>query len=98
MFEDCLFLARTDGTNHDMILIGTGGIDRWIRFKNSTFYNDTQGGGTKMAKLFNVVADAGGFCLLENCVTFGATAVETTNHGQVFISQETDTVADVLAV
>ena len=53
---------------------------------------------TKLTELFNVVADAGGLCLLENCVTFGATALETTNHGQVFISQETDTVADVLAV
>ena len=97
-FEDCLFLARTDGTNHDMILIGTLGIDRWVRFKNCTFYNDTQGGGTKMAELFNVILDAGGFCLLENCVTFGATAVETTNHGKVFLSQETDTVSQAIAV
>ncbi len=97
-FENCLFLARTDGTSHDMVLIGSSGIDRWVRFIECTFYNDTQGGGTKMAELFNVVAAAGGFCLLERCTTFGATAVETTNHGQVFMSQEVDTVADVLAV
>lgn len=97
-FEDCLFLARTDGTAHDMILIGTSGIDRWVIFKNCIFWNDTQGGGTAMAEMLNVVAAAGGTVLLEKCTTFGATAVETTNHGAVFLSQETDTVSQAIAV
>jgi hypothetical protein len=97
-FEDCLILSRTDGTNHDMLLIGVGGIDRWVIFKKCIFFNDTQGGGTAMAEMLNVVASSGGVVLLQGCTTFGATAVETTNHGEVFMSQEVDTVADVLAV
>lgn len=97
-FEDCLILARSDDVNHDMVLIGTGGIDRWVIFKNCIFWNDIQGGGTAMAELFNVVAAAGGTVLLEKCTTFGGTALETTKHGAVFVSQEVDTVADVNAV
>lgn len=98
IFEDCTILRRTDGVNHDMLLIASGGIDRWLKFKNCVFWNDTVGGGTKQAEMLNVVLAAGGFVFLEGCSTFGATAVETTKHGAVFISQEVDTVADVNAV
>jgi len=98
VFEDCLIFARTDGTAPNLLLIGTGGIDRFCIFKNCAFWNDIVGGGTAMAELLDVVAAAGGDVLLWNCTTKGGTAVETTNHGAVFISQEVDTVADALAV
>ena len=97
-FEDCMILSRTDGTNHDSLLIGVGGIDRWLMFKNCIFWNDTQGGGTKQAEQLNVNVSAGGTVMLMNCVTFGATAVQTTNNAATFISQETDTVSIQLAV
>ena len=97
-FEDCMILSRTDGTSHDSLLIGVGGIDRWVMFKNSVFWNDTQGGGTKQAEQLNVNVSAGGTVMLMNCVTFGATAVQTTNNAATFISQETDTVSIQLAV
>ena len=97
-FEDCLILSRSDGASHDMLKIGTSGIDRWVIFKNCIFWNDTQGGGTSIDEIFNVVAAAGGIVLLDKCTTFGGTALETVKHGSVFISQEVDTVADVNAV
>ncbi len=97
-FRKCLILSRTDGTNHDQVLIGVGGIDRWVIFDDCIFWNDTQGGGTAAAEHLNVVASSGGKVLLNNCTTLGATAVETTNHGDVFLSQETDTVAQAIAV
>ena len=96
-FEDCLILSRTDGTNHDQLLIGTGGIDRWVIFKNCIFWNDTQGGGTKAAEHLNVVAAAGGIVLLEKTTTFGATAIESVKHGSVFQSIESTSIAAVLA-
>lgn len=96
-FEDCMILSRTDGTNHDQLLIGTGGIDRWVMFKNCIFWNDTQGGGTKAAEHLNVVAGAGGIVLLEKTTTFGATAIETTKHGSVFQSIEATSIAVVLS-
>lgn len=98
VFEDCLILARTDGTAPNLLLIGTSGIDRFCIFRDCIFWNDIVGGGTAMAELLDVVAAAGGDVLLMNCVTKGGTAVETTNHGAVFLSQEVDTVADTLAV
>ena len=97
MFEECLILSRTDGTNHDQLLIGTGGIDRWVIFKNSIFWNDTQGGGTKAAEHLNVVAAAGGIVLLEKTTMFGATAIETVKHGSVYQSIEATSIAAVLS-
>ncbi len=97
-FEDCMILSRTDGTNHDSLLVASGGIDRWLMFKNCIFWNDTVGGGTKQAEQLNVNVSAGGTVMLMNCVTFGATAVQTTNNAATFISQETDTVSIQLAV
>ncbi len=96
-FEDCLILSRTDGTNHDQLLIGNSGIDRWVIFKNCIFWNDTQGGGTKAAEHLNVVAAAGGIVLLEKTTTFGATAIETVKHGSVFQSIESTSIAAVLS-
>jgi hypothetical protein len=96
-FEDCLILSRTDGTNHDQLLIGSGGIDRWVIFKNCIFWNDTVGGGTKAAEHLNVVAAAGGIVLLEKTTTFGATAIETVKHGSVFQSIEATSIAVVLS-
>lgn len=97
MFEDCIILSRTDGAAHDQLLIGTGGIDRWVIFKNSVFWNDTQGGGTKADEHLNVVAGAGGIVLLEKTTTFGATAIETVKHGSVYQSLEATSIATVLS-
>ncbi len=96
-FEDCLILSRTDGANHDQLLIGSGGIDRWVIFKNCIFWNDTVGGGTKADEHLNVVAAAGGIVLLEKTTTFGATVIETVKHGSVYQSIESTSIAAVLA-
>lgn len=95
-FEDCLILSRTDGANHDQLLIGSAGIDRWVIFKNCIFWNDTIGGGTAADEHFNVVANAGGIVLLEKTTTFGATATESVKHGAVFQSIESTSIAAVL--
>ncbi len=98
MFEDCMILYRTDGADHDGVLIGTSGIDRWVIFKNCMFWNDITGGGTTVDEHMNVVAAAGGTVMMQGCTIFNGTALETTKHGSVFISQEVDTRADVNAI
>jgi len=98
IFRRCLLIARTTAAAHDMVLIGALGIDRFLIFQDSVFWNDTIGGGTAMDELFNLDASPGGDILLKNCTTKGATAVETSASGALFISQEVDTVADANAV
>ena len=98
IFRRCLFIARTDAAAHDMVLIGVGGIDRYLIMEDCIFWNDITGGGTAMDELFNLDASSGGAVLLMNCVTKGATAVETGASAVLFKSQEVDTVADVNAV
>jgi len=55
------------------------------------------GGGTKMAQMFSLNAAAGGVVMLQKCDTFGATAIETSASSLLYISQETDQVADANA-
>lgn len=96
IFRRCLFIARTDAAAHDMILVGTGGIDRFLIMEDCIFWNDIVGGGTNMDELFNISASIGGDILLMNCVRKGATAIETGSSGQVYISQEADMTADAI--
>ena len=97
MFENCTILSRTDDTNPLMMKVGASGMDRWCLFKSCLFWNDTVGGGTKMAQMFSLNASAGGVVMLQKCDTFGATAIETSASSLLYISQETDQVADANA-
>lgn len=98
IFEDCMIYAYSDANAARLLTVTSGGIDRLLHFKNCLFFNSIVGGGTAMTELLDVPAAAGGIVLLQNCTTLGGASVEDTNHGAVFISQETDTVADALAV
>lgn len=96
IFRRCLFVARTDAAAHDMVLINSGGIDRYVIFEDCIFWNDIVGGGTNMDELLNIHSAAGGDLLMMNCVMKGATAIETGSSGRVFKSQEADMVADAI--
>ncbi len=97
IFEDCLILARTTGNAHRLVTIGSAGISRWVIFKNCVFWEDTTGGGTTMTEMFDAPANCGGLILMQNCTVVG-NKLESTNHGQVKMSQETDMKADSASI
>ncbi len=97
IFDDCIVLARTTGAAHRLVTIGAAGISRWVIFRNTIFWEDTTGGGTSMTEMMDVPANAGGLVFLQDCHVVGAT-LESTNHGQVQVSQETDMKADNAAI
>lgn len=92
IFDDCIILARTTGNAHRLVTIGSAGISRWVIFRNCTFWEDTTGGGTSMTEMMDIPANCGGLVLCQNCHVVGAT-FESTKHGQLRKSQETDMLA-----
>lgn len=87
-FEDCDFEAdlAAGGTASSHILIGASGIDRYMIMNRCHLLADTKSGGSAMAQGFNVSGSAGGIVLLDQCVSFGVTALETSSSGSVFIN------------
>lgn len=87
VFENCDFAADlgSSGTAGSHVLIGSAGIDRWVRFVGCRFTSFN--GGSTMAQAFNLSGSAGGSILLDQCTTFGAiTAIETSATGDLYIN------------
>jgi len=78
-FENCDFEAYLgasgDASSH--LLVGAGGIDRYVKFINTRFGNEVSAGATVMAQVFNVVLAAGGAVRLYDSAFYGATAWQT---------------------
>ena len=85
---DCDFEADlgSSGTASSHVLVGVGGIDRYLIATGCHFMNSTLSGGSAMAQCFNVNASAGGVVLLDRSTAFGITAWETTPSGSVYIN------------
>lgn len=79
-FENCTFEAYlgASGGSSSHVLIGAAGIDRYIKFKSCNFLNSVNSGGTAMAQLLNVSGSSGGTLLLDQCISTGMTALQTT--------------------
>lgn len=79
-FENCDFEAdlAAGGTASSHVLIGAAGIDRYVKFRGCTFGSDVNSGGSAMAQALNISSSAGGTVLLDQCVAFGCTALQTT--------------------
>lgn len=84
-FEDCDFEAdlAAGGTAGSHVLIGSAGIDRYMDMIRCRLFSDTKSSGSAMAQALNVSASAGGIVLLDQCTTFGITAIEGTPSGSV---------------
>lgn len=95
-FENCDFEAYlgASGTNSSHILIGSGGIDRYVNFKFCRFMNATGSGATAGAQVFNVSGSAGGMALLDRCTAFGFTHWETSASARVLLDMGTVTAHD----
>lgn len=85
-FENCDFEADlgASGGGSSHVLIGSGGIDRYMNMAGCRFMNSTGSGATAMAQAFNVSGSAGGIVLLDRCTSFGVTAIETSASARVF--------------
>lgn len=83
-FVDCVFQADVSLAGDLHCTIGSGGIDRWALFKNCTFLNAINSGGTAMTVAFIVNASAGGSVILQDPTSVGATVFATT--GPIYVN------------
>lgn len=82
--EGCDFesMLGSSGGGAAHLLIGSGGIDRYLLLKGCTFMSATKSTGTAMAQAMNLSASAGGFVFADEMTkAFGITNWETASSG-----------------
>jgi len=102
VFEDCRFLMHADtaGTQTHVLFTGTSAIDRWIEFKNTSFYSFSTNNGQAVTACMDLSAQtATGHVLLtgNTCMMGGITDWEATATGRIFIQGYTNT-ANVIGI
>lgn len=87
-FSNCDFEAYlgSSGAASCHLLVGTGAIDRYLKFEGCRFMNSVKSAGTAMTAAFLVQASAGGLVLLDDCEAVGITDWEATASNQVFVN------------
>jgi hypothetical protein len=96
-FYGCHFEGYFTGSGADggHLLIGSGGIDRYLKFENCQFHSSTASGGSSaLTQAFNVHASAGGYVICKDDWFTGCTNVETSASGNVFMTNAVVDTAD----
>lgn len=96
-FYNCEFTSYLTGSgaNACHLLVGSGGIDRYLKMYNCTFSASTSSGGSvAMTQAFSVNGSAGGFVFGKDCWFLGTTNVETAAGGAVFMANYVPDTAD----
>ena len=87
VFEDCKFIAAIDGATPTHVLFtGTSAIDRWVEFKNTSFYSFSANDATAMTACMNLSAQtATGHVLVTGFpyLSTGITDWEATASGRI---------------
>lgn len=95
VFEDCRLIAAIDAaTPVHVLFTGTSAIDRWVEFKNTSFYSFSANNGTAMTACMNLSAQtATGHMLLtgNTCMMGGITDWEATASGRIYMQPFTAT-------
>ena len=101
VFEDCKFIAAIDAaTPVHVLFTGTSAIDRWIEFKNTTFYSFSANDTTAMTACMNLSAQtATGHVLVTGApfLDLGITDWEATASGRIHMQSYTST-ANILGL
>lgn len=84
-FYNCTFQSYITAAADVHVLIGSGGIDRYVLFDNCLFVNAVGSGATAMSGAFNVNASAGGSVIYRYSTSVGATHLEASVSGKVVI-------------
>lgn len=99
VFEECRLIAAIDAaTPVHVLFTGTSAIDRWIEFKNTSFYSFSANNGTAMTACMNLSAQtATGHVLLtgNTCMMGGITDWEATATGRIYMQPFTSTVTAI---
>lgn len=95
VFEDCRLIAAIDAaTPVHVLFTGTSAIDRWVEFKNCSFYSFSANNGTAMTACMDLSAQtATGHVLItgNSCMMGGITDWEASASGRIYMQPFTAT-------
>jgi hypothetical protein len=76
-FNNCTIATFSTAGADFWLKVGANGLDRYALFDNCSFINPIASGAVTLTTGFSVNASPGGAILLQNCLTYGATAIDT---------------------
>ena len=76
-FNSCMIATNSAAGADFWLKVGASGMDRYVLFDNCTFVNPIASAATTLTTGFSMNASPGGAVLLQNCLTYGATAIDT---------------------
>lgn len=89
VFEDCRFIAAIDAaTPVHVLFTGTSAIDRWVEFKDCSFYSFSANNGTAMTACMNLSAQTATGHVLVTGMPYlqqGITDWEATASGRIYM-------------
>lgn len=85
VFRGCIFSANigSGGAGGGFIVAGASSVDRYNTFTDCFFINQTKSGSTTLTQAMSINGSVGGMIVLDNCLVFGATALETAPTGNI---------------
>lgn len=94
--ENCDFEADlgASGASSTHLLIGSGGIDRYLNISHCRFMNSIGSGATAMTQCLSVSGSAGGIVLLDRSTGYGFTNWETSASARVYANSPLVTAQD----
>lgn len=84
VFRRCIFQALCSLATDVHVLVGSGGIDRYVLFDDCVYTAGVDSTGTILNAAFSVNVSAGGSVLLNGGMSVGATAIATT--GPIYVN------------
>lgn len=86
VFESCVFPMVADNAGALFVKAdGVSDLDRFVLFRNCTFINGVESGGTSLTSACNVNNSAGGLVMFHNCQMAGVTDVAAADNGNVWV-------------
>ena len=85
IFEDCLIPLTTDAGTPLFVKIASGGIDRFLLFKNCSFVNMMDSGATILTSAVSVHNTAGGLVMFQGSQIVGASNVAAADNSNVYV-------------
>ena len=76
-FYDCVVETYSTAGADFWLKVGASGMDRYALFDNCSFSNAIGSAAVALTTGFSMNAAPGGAILLQNCLTYGATAIDT---------------------
>jgi len=97
VFDECIFLG-SGSSGASWITAGASSMSSYQLFKNCIFWNNDHGSMNAMTQGFSINAACGGHLLMHNCLSYGATNLETSDSSMIITNPASAAATGIVGV